>query len=250
MYSIGIDVGSTYAKYCILDEQSKILNLWSEQTPVRQKAYFADKLQEMGKQYPGSKIVSCGYGRKNIGGQRTVSELTALAVGVNRECPQYRTVLDIGGQDTKIIEQENGKLRQFFLNDKCAAGCGMFLKNTLDMLKLDFHQVSLPDETLGVPALRLSNICAVFAQSEIVEAIAQDLPPEVIIQAVVYQILNQAKRLVQKTADGPIVLSGGLTHIQGIGRLAEQILGCPVSIPKYAPYLSAIGCAVLGEKLE
>ena len=99
MYSVGVDIGSTYTKYCVMNG-GKIEKLFCEKTPVRQKEYFENKERELLLQYPGAKIVSCGYGRGNISSLRRINELTALARGVGFICPKCELVLDIGGQDT------------------------------------------------------------------------------------------------------------------------------------------------------
>lgn len=245
MSGIGIDIGSTYTKVCVLGEGETIEALCSEGTPVRQKEYFAEKLRSLRESYGVLPVVSCGYGRRNIDGSRTVSELSALAAGVDRLAPEAETVLDIGGQDTKLIRQREGKLLSFFVNDKCAAGCGMFLENTLHRLNIPFAALDLRDGRL--PDLRLSSTCAVFAQGEIVERIAQGVPEDVILRAVLVQILTQAKALLSKADCEEVYLSGGLTRIPGIASYAQDVLEKPVKVTENAAYLSAIGCAVLAE---
>lgn len=242
MYRIGIDIGSTYTKYCIMNSCGEIVGLYSEQTPVRQKEYFEKKRNELKISYPEAKIISCGYGRRNFSAAKSINELTALAAGVHRQNPFGKIVLDIGGQDTKVICQTGGVLKEFFINDKCAAGCGMFLANTLNMLQMKFEDIDLT--SAKPPEIRLSSVCAVFAQSEIVELVAADVEPERIVQAVVWQILTQAKVLLGKVADGDVVLSGGLTQIKGIGEFAEQVFGRKVVVLEQGAYLAAIGCAV------
>lgn len=244
MNYIGIDIGSTYTKYCIMDADGKILELSAERTPIRQREYFSEKLAGFRNCFPDYQLISCGYGRKNVEGRRAVNELTALAAGVDHQCPGETLVLDIGGQDTKVIRQQDGRLKEFFANDKCAAGCGMFLKSTLELLGMNFNKISL-SEPSGQPELRLSSVCVVFAQTEIVEAVAADIPAEVIIRAVLRQILTQARPLLGKAGPGPVTLSGGLTGIAGIGTFAENIWGRRVFIPRYARFLSAIGCGRL-----
>lgn len=241
MYRIGVDIGSTYTKYCVLDKNRHIVEVFSERTPVRQKEYFENKQKELLKKYQGAKIVSCGYGRKNIASVRNINELTALAAGIEYICPGSELVLDIGGQDTKIICQGDGKLKEFFTNDKCAAGCGMFLSNTLHLLGKNFSEIDLRGKKK--PDITLSSVCAVFAQSEIVELLATDMSEEIIIQAVVWQILTQAKALLGKAGKSPVVLSGGLTEIPGIGDYAELVFQRKVQIPSMGRYLSAMGCA-------
>ena len=113
MYYIGIDVGSTYTKYCIMDSEGSIKQLFSEKTPVRQKKYFEEKLFFLHSEYPDCRIVSCGYGRKNIEGQRIVNELTALAAGAGILCPQMEVILDVGGQDTKLFVRREESFGNF-----------------------------------------------------------------------------------------------------------------------------------------
>lgn len=125
MTYIGIDVGSTYTKYFIFAANK--IKIFTEYTPVRQHEYFEKKLCAFYNHYCDCKIVSCGYGKRNVKSVKSVTELTALATGLNAQCPQINIALDIGGQDTKIIRQQDGNLKDFFINDKCAAGSGLFL---------------------------------------------------------------------------------------------------------------------------
>lgn len=184
---------------------------------------------------------------KNIGAFKNVSELTALACGGNYVVPGKRAILDIGGQDTKLIIQSGGKLKGFFVNDKCAAGCGMFLANTLNLLKRDFGNIDLGN--VKEPSVKLSSVCAVFAQSEIVRLLSEDYPPEIIVQAVIWQILQQAGNLLTKADSMEIVLAGGLAQLKGIGQYAENIFQQKVIIPQHGKYLSAIGCAMLAQEI-
>lgn len=108
MYRIGIDVGSTYTKYCVIDD-GEIVTLFSEKTPIRQRVYFEGKVKELYDLYPDPEIISCGYGKANVDGIHNINELTALAKGAFFSTGENGIVLDIGGQDTKIIVQEKGQ---------------------------------------------------------------------------------------------------------------------------------------------
>jgi len=240
--SIGIDIGSTYTKYCVLDG-SEIVMLSSEKTPVRQKEFFEKKTSELNSLYPGAPVVSCGYGKNNAGSGKAVSELVALAAGAGKIAPDHNVVLDIGGQDTKIIVCENGKLKEFFVNDKCAAGCGMFVANTINMLQTKFCDISLGDGMQ--PSVKLSSTCAVFAQTEITELIAGNAQPEEIMRAVIWQVLVQSRALLGKVRADKILFTGGLTQIPGIERYASTVFGLPVTVPENSNYLSAIGAAII-----
>ena len=242
MCRIGIDVGSTYTKYCVMDESGAIVDLLSERTPIRQKEYFSAKQEKLSQRYGDACIVSCGYGKRNVPGFKNINELTALARGVFYSEPESDVVLDIGGQDTKVILQSDGQLKRFFLNDRCAAGSGAFLANTAALLETEFEKIDLTDAKC--PKIRLSSVCAVFAQSEIVELIAENTPAEEIIKAVVWQILVQAKALLGKIGSSSVLLSGGLTRIPGIGPYAQRALECECRVPENGNFLSAIGCAL------
>jgi predicted CoA-substrate-specific enzyme activase len=240
----GIDIGSTYTKYCVMNENGAAYSF--ERTPIQQRVYFAEKLSELRRVYPECQIVSCGYGKHNIHSVKSVTELSALAVGLNAQEPEVNIALDIGGQDTKIIRQKDGKLKEFFINDKCAAGSGLFLTNTLNILGTHFSDIVLSGETDDI---KLSSVCAVFAQSEIVELIASGVNPAEIIQATLRQILTQAAALLNKIdCNGAVALSGGLTQIPGMKLFAEKQLKARIIIPNNAAYLSALGCAIIAKE--
>ena len=242
MYRIGIDVGSTYTKYCITQD-GQILSLQTEKTRLRQREYFQGRLKEFRGNCPDADIVACGYGRNNVGGIRNVSELVALAKGSYFITHQDGTILDIGGQDTKIISQSAGRIREFFTNEKCAAGSGMFLSGVLDLISFPFDKIDLSEEP--VPAVKLSAACAVFAQSEIVEMIAANQSEKDIIIAVLWQILTSAKPLVGKVCTDRLLLSGGLSSIRGFSAFAEKVFQKECAVAEHGPHLSAIGCAVM-----
>lgn len=241
MCRIGIDVGSTFTKYCVMID-GNIDSLFMEKTPVRQKEYFSEKRSAFMKQYPNVEIISCGYGKRNVADLRTINELTALARGHYFATGIDGMILDVGGQDTKLILQEKGRLKEFFINDKCAAGSGMFLSNTLDMIGIKFQDIDMGTE-FEAP-VRLSETCAVFAQSEIVEMIAENRTEQEILRAVIWQIFVKAKPLLCKTKPKPIFLSGGLSQIDGIASIASKVLGQECTVVPNGAYLAAIGCAV------
>lgn len=248
MNSIGIDIGSTYVKYCVLGENNNTIELFSERTPIRQKEYFSEKIKYFHSRYQDCPIVSCGYGKHNIDSVKCVTELSALAAGLYKQCPDIDFALDIGGQDTKTIRQEKGKLKEFFLNEKCAAGSGLFLQNVLSILNLDFEDINLFRQDTE-QQVKLSSVCAVFAQSEIVELIANGTEPISIALGTLRQIFNQASALTDKiNLKGTVAICGGLTQILGIEDFAKQCLNLDAYVPMNAQYLSAIGCAIIAKE--
>jgi len=241
MYRIGIDVGSTYTKYCVMRDNA-VQSLVMERTPIRQREFFDKKVHELRERFHNAEIVSCGYGRQNVQAVKIINELTALARGSYYATQRNCIVLDIGGQDTKIIKQQNGQLIGFFLNDKCAAGSGMFLLNVINMLNANFDTVAL--EKTGNGIIHLSSTCAVFAQSEIVELIAGNVGEKEIIEAVVRQIFMKAKMLLKKMEKGSVLLSGGISQIKGVEDFASSILGVECVTVENGSYLAAMGCAI------
>lgn len=247
MYSVGVDIGSTYTKYCVMNDE-KIEKLFCEKTPIRQKEYFENKVCELLSEYPNARIVSCGYGKGNISSVKRINELTALARGVGYVCPERDLALDIGGQDTKIIRQKNGQLKEFFVNDKCAAGSGIFLSNVLNMLGEDFDSIDLAGAK--EPEIHLSSVCAVFAQSEIVEIISKNSPGgSTIIDSVIWQIFKKAVPLLDKVVGDELLLSGGLSEIKGIESFASLALGKSIKSCPNGRYFSAIGAAITGNQI-
>lgn len=245
MYRIGIDVGSTYTKYCVLDEEDSIIRLYTEKTPLHQKEYFYEKQKKLMQEFDDYRVLSCGYGKKNVDGIRNINELIALANGAFRKIGKCSVVLDIGGQDTKIIRQEEGKLKEFFINDKCAAGSGIFLTNVLEMLNRTFGDIDL--STISVVPRNLSSTCAVFAQSEIVEMIADNYSENEILSAVLWQIIIKAKGLLRKLETECVYISGGLSSIRGIDLFVSRAFGIDCKIVENGQYLAAIGCAYLAD---
>jgi predicted CoA-substrate-specific enzyme activase len=240
---VGFDVGSTFTKFCILDEGEGIISLESFQTPAVQRDFFKEKLQSLAKKFTIAGSASCGYGRGNIDADVNFSELVALAKGVNYIAPTVQTVLDIGGQDSKAICCRDGKLLRFSQNDKCAAGSGLFLQNALRIVELSFERVSVGASIDTVAPL--STVCAVFAQTEIIRMVSQGVPPMNIIHSVLFSIAKQAAALLKQVNVKPdIAFTGGLSLIPGMGGLLSEIVGRDVLTPNHSTYLSAIGCAV------
>lgn len=242
MAYLGIDAGSTYTKYCVLNQNAEIMALEKCRTRVRHDKSADGIIEGLRSEHPEMIVFSCGYGRNNVVADKTVSELIALAKGLHYAAPAVRAALDIGGQDTKAVSVDGGKLKRFYMNDKCAAGSGLFLLNTLNMLEMSLDRVEVSSYN-AVPFL--SSTCAVFAQTEIVNLMAEGAAKDDIINAVLFTILSQANTLLNRLEPAPeTALTGGFTNILGIDGLFYDKFGIRLVIPKHGDYLSAIGCAL------
>lgn len=246
-YSIGIDCGSAFCKG-VLYSEGEVKALAIRPTGWDIAATGSQIKAELLNAQPGLEadipIVATGYGREKIPAARTVTEITCHALGAEHLTPGVRCIVDIGGQDYKVIAIEAGKVLSFQMNDKCAAGSGRFLDMVLNRLDVSLERLdSLLDSGR---AIALNSTCVVFAESEIIGLLARGVPREEILGGVVRslaaKIAGQAARL---GITAPAVLTGGLAPSRGICKALTRALGCPVEPVLKGIYAGAIGAACL-----
>ncbi len=201
----------------------------------------------------GSRIIATGYGRRLFAESfrqmnvSTITEIQAYALGTLFLYPEAKTVLDIGGQDTKVISlSETGKVSKFEMNDRCAAGTGKFL---------EFMAVALqvPLESFGEFALRsdrripISSMCTVFAESEATSLMARGERPENIAMGLHMAIVQRTAAMLRRVGlSAPLVFAGGVAHNPCVVRLLEEQLGQPVIVPDNPDMVGALGAALYG----
>jgi predicted CoA-substrate-specific enzyme activase len=246
-HSIGIDCGSTFCKGVLYGE-GRIKALALRPTGWDLAATGSQIMAELLGEHPALKpdipVVTTGYGREKIPAARTVTEITCHARGAEYLAPGARCVIDIGGQDYKVIEIKGGKVLSFLMNDKCAAGSGRFLEMVLDRLELDMAQM---DDLLALNrAVALNSTCVVFAESEIIGLLAGGISREEILGGVVSsratKIASQAARV---GVAAPAILTGGLALSRGISQALSKSLGQAVEPAVNGLYAGAIGAACL-----
>ena len=255
MYTLGIDIGSTTSK-CAVIKDGKELVAHSLQTgglgTGGPEEAMAQLWQSCGltRQDMACAFVT-GYGRKNYeGADGEISELTAHALGGRFVFPDLRTVIDIGGQDTKVIGVSGGAVQDFLMNDKCSAGTGRFLEIMANRLGMR------PEELCALAArgggASISSICTVFAESEVVSLIGQGAPREDIAYAVVDSIagkvVTQAKKL--GGSYGAVCLTGGLCQTEYLPDAIAERLGAPVLTHPQGRFAGAIGAALAARRLS
>ena len=196
-------------------------------------------------------LTATGYGRGQIaasegGGNGTsITEISAHAAGAAFLCPGVKTVVDIGGQDCKVITVADGRAQEFLMNDKCAAGSGRFLEAVAARLGADAAAV----ETLlaAGKSAALNSTCVVFAESEITALIAQGVSREEILGGVADSMAARIGALAARLRPTePAVLSGGLSGSAGIAGALSRALGIPVYTLENGIYAGAIGAALKG----
>lgn len=246
-YSIGIDCGSTFCKGALYAEgEVKALAVrptgWDIAAAGNQiKAELLSEYPDLGPDIP---VVATGYGREKIPATRTITEITCHGRGAEHLAPGVRCVIDVGGQDYKVIETSAGKVLSFQMNDKCAAGSGRFLEMVLQRLEIDLRRM---DDLLALDrTIALNSTCVVFAESEIIGLLAQGVSREEILGGVVasmaVKIAGQAARI---GVAAPVALTGGLAASRGISKALSKTLRQAVTPVADGLYAGAIGAACL-----
>ncbi len=252
MITAGIDVGSVNTKLVIFDhERAQFVCEMVEPTGPRPRETARRVLSECREKNPGLEtrvqgMVATGYARHAVDGVHdTITEIKAAALGVRHWFRECRTVVDIGGQDSKVLAlDDDGRVQDFVMNDRCAAGTGNFLSVLSRALAVpleDFGRLSL-ESRRPVP---ISSLCVVMAESEILSLLAADTPvPDIIAglhQALARRIANMAARL---KIQPQVVFTGGVAQNPGMKLALEQALGLPVTVPEKPLLAAALGAAL------
>lgn len=190
--------------------------------------------------------VATGYGRNAIAqASETRTEISCHALGVRALMPDVRTVIDIGGQDSKLIRlDERGKMTDFVMNDRCAAGTGRFLEVVAERLQLPLHEIGrIQGET--VTPVTISSMCVVFAETEIVSLMASGIPAADIAAGVRKAIAARVAAMAGRSLASPVALTGGVALLEGMAETLAEVLGVAVTVPPHPRFTGALGAALL-----
>jgi len=254
VYTMGIDVGSITTKAALMRDgllyASKVIftgyNVEAAAGRVYEEVISAAKITAD----QVRRIIATGYGRKGVSmAHGTMTEILCHAAGAYHQNPEIRFIIDIGGQDSKaILLDDNGKVGNFTMNDKCAAGTGRFLEvmaRALEVNLEDFGDLSLK---ASEPA-KISSLCTVFAESEVISLIAKGAPREDIVagihEAIGTRVAAMAKRIGLR---GPVMMTGGVAKNKGVVKALAEKLALPVMVSPYAQINGALGAACLAWK--
>jgi len=251
MITAGIDIGSITAKCAVMDGEKLLgtrvifTGYSAENAGVR---VFEELLAELGLDARQvEKIVSTGYGRNSVKfSHKAVTEITCHGAGAHYLNPKVRTIIDIGGQDSKAIALEkDGKVKDFVMNDKCAAGTGRFLEVMSRALEVDLDDFGKISDGAGNPA-RISSLCTVFAESEVISLISKGDSRENIIAGIHESIASRVGAMASRVGIvPPLMMTGGVAKNSGVVRAMEKKLNVSIEVSKYAQVNGAIGAAWL-----
>jgi len=250
IYALGLDVGSTTAKIVGVDSAGELV--WShleaaEPRVADQVERFLELAKEEGVSTDQMLLVATGYGRKLVEqAARQVTEITCHARGIHRSLGHGGTLVDIGGQDSKVIRiSPQGDVIDFVMSDKCAAGTGRFLENTANRLGVSIDEMGLRalQSNQEVP---ISSTCTVFAESEVISLIAQGVPLAAILRGLHRSLTRRVVALVRSIGLGsPLMLSGGVAYNQAIRSMLEEECQTPVLLPQHPQLMGAYGAALI-----
>ncbi len=255
-YFAGIDSGSATTDVVILDKDKNILAKVILPTGAgasngAQRA-LDQALQQAGlTQADLTATVTTGYGRGVIGaGDKSVTEITCHAKGAHFLNPAIRTVIDIGGQDSKVIRLEpDGSVANFVMNDKCAAGTGRFLEMMARTLEISLEEMS----TVGLTwkeDITISSMCTVFADSEVVSLVAQNKALPDIVHGLNQSVAARCAALFRRVGgENPCMMTGGVSRNRGVAAAIEEKLGQPLYIHPDAQLCGALGAALFAAEL-
>lgn len=254
LYFAGLDLGSTMTKVVIIDTNDKILARVESHTGAEHRR-LANKVMEQAlgqAKLPFKQIayvVATGYGRINVPfADRQITELTCHARGVASFFPSVRTALDIGGQDAKGLKIKDGKLIDFVMNDKCAAGTGRFLEVIADTLGLKLDDLG-PISLKAKNKLTISSTCTIFAQQEIASRLSEGVPIEDIVAGLHEAIASRAVGMLKRLKIEPdVVFTGGVAKNIGVVKAVRENAGCEVFVPEDPLISGALGAAILGKE--
>ncbi len=252
--ALGIDVGSTTVKMVGVDGEGNMT--WNYLEPADPKVEdqvdrFLSRVRSEVELPEGVPLVATGYGRNLVyQANKKVTEITCHARGVYRSVGHGGTLVDIGGQDSKVIViGPNGQVVDFTMNDKCAAGTGRFLENTAGRLRVPLEKMgsvalSSPDE------VSISSTCTVFAESEIISMIAHGVEVPPILKGLHRSLIKRIVAMIRSIGlVPPLMLSGGVVKNPAISRMMEEETGEKVIIPEHPQLMGAYGAALIAMKL-
>ena len=251
MYSVGIDSGSVATKGVLFDGSNIIKKIiiptgWSPKC-VSLEVY--DKLTKDIEKSDIKKVIGTGYGRVSMDFvDKKVTEITCHAKGIHFLNNNIKTILDIGGQDSKVINLDNdGNVSNFIMNDKCAAGTGRFLQVTSNLLGTDVD--SIDDLAKGAKPEIISSMCTVFAESEIISLLAKNVSKESIASGILQSIANRSKSMLSRIDIlDEIAFTGGVAKCSVLVNMIEESLNKKIYIAEDTQIIGALGAAIIGYK--
>jgi predicted CoA-substrate-specific enzyme activase len=251
----GIDAGSRTLKVVLLDaHRLEVLAAGVADQGVEQDSLASRLLKQLLQENGIARndlhaVVATGYGRKLIrAADETVTEVTCQSWGVRHRAPAARTVIDIGGQDSKLLRLDgDGGVEDFVMNDRCAAGTGRFLEVVATRLGVELGALGKLAGESRKPAV-ISSMCVVFAETEIVGLLASGVTPEDIAAGVQAAIATRVAGMAGRNTRAPVLFTGGVALVPGMDVALQSALSKPISVAPDPQLTAALGAAILAAR--
>jgi predicted CoA-substrate-specific enzyme activase len=255
MIVAGVDGGSRAVKTVLLDADSDLVLASGERDQsVRHEEVARELLAEVLNKKDRTlndvaRIVATGYTRNLLRfAHATVTEITCHAQGVRRQHPDARTIVEVGGQDSKLSRlNEDGSVRDFQMNDRCAAGTGRFLEMVSVRLETSLEQLGIMAAKAATSSA-ISSMCVVFAESEIIGLLASGVPPDEIAAGVQQSVATRVATLAGRSAIPPVYFTGGVARISGMDKALAEAFGQPVQVARDPHLTGALGAALIAAR--
>ena len=251
-YFAGIDIGSMTTKCALVDADGALVCAHVVPTGARvgtaKEAALEGALAQAGTTREAiAYMVATGYGRKRADADGQVTEITCHARGAVHLFPGTRSIIDIGGQDTKAIRvAPTGEVSNFAMNDKCAAGTGRFLEVMARALEVDLEDLGELSMQSVTPQ-RISSFCTVFGESEVVSHLANGSAIADIAQGLNEAIAGRVVGMLRRVGvESEVTMSGGVSRNIGMRRTIEKLLGCTLNVSEHSQIAGALGAALIG----
>jgi predicted CoA-substrate-specific enzyme activase len=255
LYFAGVDIGSTMTKVVLTDKAGNLASTIKGPTGAEHRQLANEVMRQALKEADLqiddiSYIVATGYGRLNVPfADRQITELSCHARGIYSLFPNVRTAIDIGGQDAKCLKIDNGRLVNFVMNDKCAAGTGRFLEVTATALGIkleDMGDISLK----ATNKIQISSLCTIFAQQEVVALVSRGEELENILAGLHDALAGRIAALARRLGIEPdLVLTGGVAKNAGMVKAMRESLDCEILVPQEPLITGALGAAILANEI-
>jgi len=251
MVAVGLDIGSTSGEALILDGDEIVA--WSiVDTGYNSRRAAAHALEQALaltdlSQDQLTQIVATGYGRVAVDfADRQVTEISCYARGIHHLFPAVQTVIDIGGQDSKVVAVgPGGRPSDFCMNDKCAAGTGRFLEVMARALQLELEELG-PCALRAPRAADISSTCTVFAESEVITLVAEGVDRAEIVAGICRAIARRVGAMARQVGvRPPVAIAGGVAKNVGVVRALEEVLGERLIVPQEPQIVGALGAALV-----
>ena len=248
-YYLGIDLGSSYTKYVVVDHNGQLCFNQVIPTQTRHRDGHLNILRQIEEQYKIYRSCSTGYGRDRYDGDIKKTELVCASLGVSAQYPVHKSIIDVGGEDIKIIESgPGGEVLHFYMNDKCAAGTGAFITEIAEKVELEIEEMSALASNSDTRRT-INSFCTVFAKSELLSWKFDEVPIEDIARGIYLSIVSRLAKLALRT-DIPVYICGGvIAYHPYLKELLAEEAGVEIQVVPEPQFMVARGAAIIANSM-